>query len=279
MSYVESFENKIKEVIFKNNLFNKNDKIIVAASGGKDSTSILYILNKLGFNVEAVHVNLLMGEYSRKHVSNLTSFCKEQGIVLHVISIRDALGSTMCFIRSRIQASHKMNNCMICGVIKRSLLNKKVKELNATKIVTGHNLDDLSESVLMNVFNCNPSLSLGLGFNSGIERNNLFIQRVKPFNYTLESDIRKYSELMGFPVLYDICPCSSNASRRFVRNLINDLEKSIPKIKENIGLFNNNLMPLLSKCKKTGELRACVSCGEPSNSEVCQSCNILSLLK
>lgn len=274
MTFAKDFEAKVKKEAKK--LVSTNDKILVACSGGKDSTTILYLLKKWGYNVSALHVDLLMGAYSKGHVTNLTNFCKELKIPLHIVNIRDELGASMCYVREKIQSKKPMNNCMICGVIKRSILNKKAKELGANCIVTGHNRDDLAESIIMNVLMGNPRACLGLGAKSGVIESDLFAKRVKPLNYIAEDEIRTYSKEKNFPVIYDPCPCSHNAFRRFVKNLITEYEIN----QDNVIKLLKKIEPALNKKFKTNEeLKKCVNCGEATRNETCKSCEIISIIK
>ena len=183
MAFVEEFERKVKKEIEKR--INKEDKVLVACSGGKDSTTILYILHKLGYNVEAIIINLRMGEWFEKNVQNLRKFCKQHNIVLHEVDIRKHLAGSMHYIRSRVQSKAKVSNCTICGVIKRYFLNIYAKKLGATKLVTGHNLNDLVESIVMNVIMGNHRLCLNLLNSSS---SNLFVKKVKPLNFIKEED-------------------------------------------------------------------------------------------
>jgi len=103
---IKELEAKVNRTINDYNLISHGDKVLIAYSGGKDSTSVLYLLKKLGYNVEALMIDLLLGDYSKKHLDNAESFCKELGVKLHVITIREAIGNSICYIRSGVQAKH-----------------------------------------------------------------------------------------------------------------------------------------------------------------------------
>ena len=84
MKFIKEFEKKVKKTIEDYNLFSKKDKIIVACSGGKDSTVALYLLNKIITNrkvsIEAIHVDVGIGNFSKENLKNLKLFCKENKI-------------------------------------------------------------------------------------------------------------------------------------------------------------------------------------------------------
>jgi uncharacterized protein (TIGR00269 family) len=278
--FTDQFEEKVKDCIEKYSLIGETEKVIVACSGGKDSTATLYILKKLGYNVEGLIIDLLIGEWSKKNLENVERFCKENGIKLHTVNMRKELGSSMCYIRSGIQETKKLSNCLICGVIKRWLMNRKARELGASKIATGHNLDDEAETIMMNLLTGNPELSLGLGPEIGMVRDKKLVQRVKPLYFCTNKEVRDYSEEMGFPVLYEPCPCSEGTFRRDVRKRIADMENNNPMVKQNI--VNNFLaiLPVLRKNYKTGKkLSYCKSCGEPSRRDICKKCELMEIMR
>jgi len=280
MKFVEEFEERVKNTIKEYNLINKKDKAVVACSGGKDSTTTLYLLNKFGYNVKALIIDLLIGEWSKKNLNNVKKFCKEHKIKLYIVNMRKEFGYSICYIRSGIQKKVKLNNCAICGVIKRWILNKKARELGATKLVTGHNLNDEAETFLMNFFKGNPKLNFVLGPKNGIINNKRFVRRIKPLYFCTNEEVKKYSKKMNLPIIYDPCPCSKGAFRSNVRKFIFELKKQNPKIKENIVENSLKIREIFRKNYIANEkLRYCEICNEPSRNNICKRCELLHILR
>lgn len=276
----DKIEKKVKATIKKYNLLNKKDKIAVAASGGKDSTAVLHILKKSGYDVSAVTVDVDMGNYTKINLKNLKEFCKKQKIPLYYLSIREEFKGSVCYLRDALKAKGiKLTSCAVCGVLRRYLINKAAKELKADKLVTGHNLDDEAQAVMMNFFRNTLQLSARLGPETGVSKNKKFVQRVKPMYFIREDEITKYSKIMKFPVNYEICPCSREVFRRFVGNTLNKYEKKEPKIKENIIDNFLKILPKLKNKYKKEKAGICEKCGEPSQGKICRTCQIISSVK
>lgn len=273
------FERKVRQIIQKYRLISKKDKVLVAVSGGKDSMTVLYLLRKFGYNVSALHINLEMGKWSERHLENIKSFCQQLKIPLHVYSVRKEFGRSMCSIKSIVKSHSKLHDCTICGILRRWLINKKARQLGADKLATGHNLDDASQTVLMNYFKGNLMIGVNEGPYVGIIEDKKFVQRVKPLYFIKEKDVENYSRMMNFPVIYERCPCVVNAYRHEIRKMLDVIELKNKDIKENIVKSFFKILPKLRKRAKSSNLIYCRNCGEPSRNEVCKACLIMEKIR
>ncbi|MFH1668554.1 MAG: tRNA 2-thiocytidine biosynthesis TtcA family protein, partial [Candidatus Woesearchaeota archaeon] len=222
--FISYYEKKVSDTIRKYKLINKTDKVCVATSGGKDSTSVLYLVQKFLKPKKSQLQALLIDEgiegYRDKTIDDLVRFCSVNKIQLKIISFKEAFGKTL----DRILASQKikLKPCTICGTLRRYLLNKHARGFDV--IVTGHNLDDECQAVMMNLLRQQTEILSRLGPVTGIVKRKGFVQRVKPLYFCSEKETALYALLMGFEVSFNECPNIVNSYRADVREMINDYE-------------------------------------------------------
>lgn len=275
MKFIEGIDRKVRKTIAKYKLLTPEDKIIVAVSGGKDSTVCLHVLKKLGYNVEAVTIDVNIGDYTKKNLSNIKKYCKDNKIKLHILSFKKIFGKSLMDIQSTLDKKGlKYSSCMLCGTLKKYLLNKFARDKKFNYVATGHNLDDESEAFMMNLFRSDYSQSIKQGPKSKDIIPNAFVSRIKPLYFVSNKETRRYSELMGFPVNFAQCPCSTDAHRRKFRNVLNELEEKNPAIKSCIINF---LEKMKLNAKETAKRvpNYCESCGELCSKNICKRCEII----
>lgn len=273
---MEKLEKKFKETLKKIKI-SKSSRIIVALSGGKDSTVVAYLLRKFGYNLEGVHIDLKIGKYSEDCLKKVIELCEMLNIPLHIYDMKKEMGSGMCYLRTAIQSEHlrqkksQIKNCAICGVIKKWILNKVVRGLKADYIATGHNLDDEAQTFLINLFKGSLKLSSNIGAISKNILDKKFIPRIKPLFYIAEEDVKKYSKKNKLPVHYEKCPCAIDSYRIQVREF---LEGISGKEKENI-IKNFDKLSLKIKKLASGDVNYCEICGEPCRGKICKRCQLM----
>ncbi len=273
-------EKKVRKTIRKYKLCTQKDKIAMAVSGGKDSTVCLYLLKQLGYNIEAVTIDPSIGKYTQINIDNIKEVCKKYDIKLHIVSFREEFGASLCYIRDVLKSKgYKYSSCMICGILKRYLLNKFAKKMKFDCLVTGHNLDDEAQAFLMNIFRSDTKQALKQGPVSGTASSKKFVKRIKPLYLIPEKYIEKYSKLMKFPVNYEQCPCSVGAYRKEYKDMLNNFEKRHPSIKFNIVGFHEKLIMPLKKKQPKVNIASCEICGEATAQEICKTCQLLVCLK
>jgi len=262
-------------------MISKGDRIAVGLSGGKDSTAVLYIIASIAkrhdtIKVMAISIDEGIKGYRDETLKDAKAMCKKLGITHKVYSYKKELGYTLDQMVKKLD----MNPCTLCGVFRRYLLNKYSRKLKVTKLVTGHNLDDESQSVIMNQFRSNVDASARLGPVTGIVADYRFIRRIKPFYLLLEKEIMLYAFLKKFPFSSQECPYAHSAYRSEVRDMLNDFEQRHLGVKNNIINSFLAVLPLLKEHykAKSKRIKSC-KCGEPSSESVCKACQLIKELK
>jgi uncharacterized protein (TIGR00269 family) len=216
-----------------------------------------------------------MGSYSERCLGAVKQLCSQLGIKLHIYDIKKEMGSSMCYIRSAIQAGEKgrgLKNCAICGVVKKWIMNREARKLHFKYIATGHNLDDECQTFFMNILKGSPQLSANSGAITRNIRDRKFVTRIKPLFYIPEEDIRQFSKAMKLPVVYEHCPCALDSYRIQIRQFISKLTA---KEKENLMKNFDRIFPLIQRLKADEQLKYCEICGEPSRNRICRTCQLV----
>lgn len=279
--FILYFEKKVFSTIRKFALIGKSGKIGVALSGGKDSITALYLLNRLTkrnpkLKVTAIMVNEGIKGSGDKTQANAIAFCEKEKIDLNIYSFSDEYGITLDNIIKRLQSKgQKVNPCTICGILRRRILNSKARELGLDSIATGHNLDDEAQSIIMNQFKKNVLASAKLGPIVGVKKDKRFVQRIKPLYLCSEKEVKLYAKLKGFVAKKIVCKYRKFAFRKGVCNMLDDFEKQHPAIKNNIISSFMEILPLLKKEYKGKKSNTCVRCGEVSSKELCNVCELI----
>lgn len=280
---MDYFEDKVFKTINKYQLIGRNEKLCVAVSGGKDSLAVLYLTkkylekNNLPINnLSALAINEGIGQYRGKTLVDLKKFCNEHGVPLTMVSFEEELGKTLDQAYPLIYKDTNKKPCNVCGVWRRYLLNKHAKKIGADKVITGHNLDDEAQAIIMNIFKANTRLAARLGPVSGVEEHDLFIPRVKPLYFCAEKEVRLYALLKNFQIQFIECPYSKEGYRHHIQEMLNDFEHKYKGTKQ--GIVNSFLamLPSLQNQEKemseTGKIQQCGKCQEASNKETCNAC-------
>jgi uncharacterized protein (TIGR00269 family) len=276
-AFMAAFEENVRQTIGRFRLFRKDDKVLVAVSGGKDSTVLLWLLKKLGYDVEAFTVDVAIGCYTRENLANIRRLCSEWGVRLHEAAFREEYGASVCYIREMLrQQGQQLTSCHICGVLRRAVINKHGRDIRPTVVATGHNLDDEAQSVLMNLLRNRPGQNARIGPRSGSESiGGRLVPRVKPLYLTAEADVERYARMMGFRLHYGRCPCSHDSFRASIRKFFAAAEAKWPGMARRLLERFLAIQPALQKAVPRQGTVPCTACGEPSSTGTCRTCQLL----
>jgi len=223
------FEDEVHQTISTNKLFVPGDVVAIGASGGKDSTVLAYIMKKLnerydyGCNLILVSIDEGITGYRDDSLETVKRNQVQYDLPLRIISYEELYGWTMDAIVKQIGLK---NNCTFCGVFRRQALDRGAMLVGANKIVTGHNADDIAETVLMNVLR--GDIARLRRCTSIITGSEGAIPRCKPFKYTYEKEIVMYAYFKKLDYFSTECIYSPNAYRGHARTFLKDLESIRP---------------------------------------------------
>lgn len=264
--FCQYFEQKVKNTIDKYDLL-PSEKVAVAASGGKDSTVLLYILKKFNYDVVALAVDEKIPGYRDKTLDFLRGFCSRQGIKL---DISDFGLQSSANVKTLAMSTNK-SPCNVCGIMRRRALAEMSSGYEI--IATGHNMDDELQTMLLNVMLGNPELTARLGPKSGSMKMEGVAQRVKPFYFMQEREILAYAVLKKINPQFIQCPHSFDSFRANIRKMLDELEELNHGFKQ--GLFENLV---LFTGKSDGKPSICSECGRPAAKSPCNYCRTMKIV-
>ncbi len=271
LHFIEDVERKIKRDIRKFRMVERGDKIAVALSGGKDSIVLLYILNKIFRDRKDLEISAITidegikgyREHTLEHAVKLT----HDMVIPHVIkSFQEGFGVSL----DELTRKKEHAACTLCGVLRKNLLNKTARELGADKLAIGHNLDDESQTILMNYLRGDMDRLKRMLPN--VKQPGL-VMRIKPLRSIPEKEVALYAFLNGLPVSMDECPYAGEALRNEIREMLNNYEVKHPGTKYSLLGGFETISEVLRSADT--EIIMCSICGEPGSEVVCKTCRLL----
>src|SRR5207248_4814214 len=218
------------------NLIEAGDRILVGVSGGKDSFTLLHLLQILKasapIDFSLVACNLDQGHpgFPRERLEEYL-----RGTGVEVVMLREDTYS----IVKRLVPDGK-TACSVCSRLRRGILYRKAQELGCTKIALGHHRDDLIESLLMSMLFSGKLRSMPPRLTSDDGRNVV----IRPLCYATEANIAAFAAEMKFPLIpCDLCGSQENLQRKRVKKLLAELESEHPGVRASILGAMGNVMP------------------------------------
>ncbi len=278
--FVRHVEKRFLDTVREFNMIKKGETVALGLSGGKDSTTLLYMLSrlkaKLPFKLIAITIDLgIECDYNKKIIDIAKAECARLRVPHHIFKLKDDIGYTLDGI---VEKTGTRNPCSDCGVARRYLLNRHAKELGADKLAIAHNLNDTAQTVLMNILRNEPMRHLR--YNEHLLQDEKLVPRIKPLLRLPEREVVLYGRLKGLELLdKKCCPYSSYAFRAFVRDEVERLESEYPG--SMFKILNSFLsMQRIFRENGRGEVRMsyCRKCSEPSGAGICKFCELLQRL-
>jgi uncharacterized protein (TIGR00269 family) len=264
--FLDWFISQTERVIEKYRMFAPQDRLLVAVSGGKDSLSLWDVLLRLGHQVEALYIDLGIGDeaYSTQSRKRVEQFAAAAGEVPYrVLDVKATYGRSVPELALE-KRGRKV--CSLCGLVKRHVMNRLAYEGEYVAVATGHNLDDEAAVLFQNALHWQTGY---LARQAPVlpSTHPRLARKVKPFFRFYERDTAAYALLRGIDYIYEECPYSRGATTIFYKELLNQLEArsrgakqqfylSFLQARDEQGLFGQQRQEL--------ELSECENCGQPT---------------
>jgi uncharacterized protein (TIGR00269 family) len=273
---------QVAKAIKSQRMFGKDDRILVAVSGGKDSLALWDILLKLGYKADALYVDLGIGTYSEQSQAKVHRFAETVaaplGAALHLHTVAQEEGAG---IKELAMLAHRPA-CSTCGTIKRYQFNRVALEHRYDVMATGHNLDDEAARLLGNVLHWQeeyldkqaPSLPASVDG---------FAKKVKPLFRLTERELAAYAVLNKIDYIVDECPMAKGARTLLYKEVLNRLETESPGTKQTFywGFLDKQARQASAAMAARDQttLRPCTVCQQPTTAEVCSYCKLIARAK
>jgi uncharacterized protein (TIGR00269 family) len=249
-----------------------DSRIAIGVSGGKDSLSLLQIMEKIESEqpkseLIAISIDEGIQGYRDEALSLAKNATKKLNIEHVIFSFKDLFDTTMEQIATR---EKDMTPCSFCGVLRRRALNLAAKDVEADRLATGHTLDDMAQTTLLNILR--GDIKKLDSYHPGGESVNGFVRRIKPLCEIPERETTFYAYLNNIEFQSIPCPFSDESMRTEIRRFLNRMELNHPSTL--FTIFNGTIRLALT-VETIGQSKKCKFCGEPTLNETCRVCTIM----
>src|SRR5438270_4630421 len=217
-------------------MIENGDRILVGISGGKDSFTLLHLLQQLQRSAP-VAFSLVACNLDQGHpgfpAAQLEPYLRSRGV--EVLMLREDTYSVV----KRLVPEGK-TACSVCSRLRRGILYGAAQAHGCTKIALGHHRDDLIESLLLSMLFSGKMRSMPPRLLSDDGRNTV----IRPLCYAAESDIAQFAAEERFPVIpCDLCGSQENLQRKRVKRLLDELSREHPAVRSSLFAAMGNVMP------------------------------------
>jgi len=266
---------QVERAIRHYRMFRRDEPVLVAVSGGKDSLGLWDLLDRMGYRTTGVHVQQGIGGYSTDSEKKTRAFAETRGLPLVIHDLAKEYGGGV----TEMADTSRRNACSACGTVKRYAFNKIGRELGFQVVATGHNLDDEAARLLGNLLRWqvdylakqSPALPASHA---------KLIRKVKPLFRLTEQEVAAYAVLRKIDYVIDECPMSHDAHSLHYKAALNQLEHQAPGTKQFFYLEFLRRQPLAAAvAAEEVVLNDCVRCGEPTTGTLCGHCRVVEPLR
>jgi uncharacterized protein (TIGR00269 family) len=272
--FLEFFHKQVAEAVHRHRMFSREETIMVAVSGGKDSLALWDVLIEDGYRTAGLYLDLGIFDYSKESKAKCEAFAAARGQTPHIERVAEAVGAPIPVV----QQVTRRPTCSACGLSKRYLMNRAALQHGYPVVATGHNLDDEAATLFGSVMHWQtdalPRQSPALA-----SSHPKLVRRVKPLYRLSELETAAFAFLRGIDYIVEECPFAKGATSIAHKEMLNRLEEASPGSKHNFLFgFLEKARPAFERVEAV-ELQECTSCGQVTTGAICAFCKLADLVK
>jgi len=212
------------------------DVIMVCLSGGKDSYTMLSVLQALQKRAP-VNFKLIVMNLDQKQpcfpAEVLPEYLQSIGVDHHIIT-----QDTYSIVKEKIPEGK--TTCSLCSRLRRGIIYKTAKQLGANKVALGHHRDDIIETMFLNMFFGGKLKAMPPKLLTDDGAHVL----IRPLSYCAERDIERFATQMKYPIIpCNLCGSQENLQRQNIKAMLANWEKDYPERNNNIFHALQNIVP------------------------------------
>jgi uncharacterized protein (TIGR00269 family) len=272
--FLDFFRNQAREAIRRHRMFRRDERVLVAVSGGKDSLALWDVLIEDGYETSGLYLDLGIFEYSEESKGKCRAFAEARGVPLIISTVAEEVGAPVPVI----QRITRRPPCSGCGLSKRYLMNRVALEQGFPVVATGHNLDDEAATLFGSVMHWQmdalPRQSPALPSSHA-----KLVRRVKPLYRLSEQETAAFAFLRRIDYIVEECPFARGATSIAHKEILNRMEAASPGAKHNFLFgFLDRARPAFERAEGVA-LTECARCGQVTTGTLCAFCKLADQVK
>jgi cytoplasmic tRNA 2-thiolation protein 1 len=279
----DSIFEKTKKAISKYDMLHYGDKVGIAVSGGKDSTSLLYVMSEVmkghGSKLYALTIDEGIEGYRDESVQNAERLAEKLSVPILICSYKDFFGFTLDeALEKRKDRQVKSTSCAVCGPLRRRSIDLAAEKLDVNVVATAHNLDDMLQTFYINLYSGDLERIKWLDPSLKQQNSEFRLRRIKPMFEIYEQELAFFAYQNNLPFQSESCPYMDEGIRTEIRNHLNALEGRHPGIKYSTLKTVLGMASSLEIGDSKKKITKCEKCGSVSTGPICSVCLTLDVV-
>lgn len=247
-------------------MIEQGDVVLTCLSGGKDSYTMLEILQALqrrapiSFKLIAMNLDQKQPGFPERVLSD---YLGNKAVAYKIVT-----EDTYSIVKDTIPEGKTM--CSLCSRLRRGIIYRVASELGATKIALGHHQDDILETFFLNLMFGGRLKTMPPKLLSDDRRHVV----IRPLAYCAENDIARYARAKAFPIIpCNLCGSQENLQRQSIKAMLNNWEKNTPGRKKTMFQSLSRVTPSHLMDASLFDFAALSTMGEMEAAETALTCN------